>query len=64
MEALISSFKTLLTKKDHYLTHLPYILTCILLHNTAENPMVSSQLRKYIYIYIYLRLHGRFWHML
>jgi len=36
MEALISNFNTLLTKKDHYVTHLPYMLMCILLHNTAE----------------------------
>ena len=36
MEALISNFKTLLTEKGHYVTHLPYMLMCILLHNTAE----------------------------
>ncbi len=36
MEALISNFRTLLTKKDHYVTHLPYMLMCLILHNTAE----------------------------
>ena len=28
--------KILLTIRRHYVTHLPYLLMCILLHNTAE----------------------------
>ncbi len=36
MEALISNFKALLTKQGYYVTHLPYMFECILLHNTAE----------------------------